>query len=123
VFLLRACAVVAGGQAYRGVASRIILRPCDQRASRTVEPTEVTTHEGTPAEPIGVVGLGFLGMALVDRLTAAGYAVIGYDIDSRKIADLVQRGVWGSRCPSWKSIRHCSPPRSNPAARSATAHR
>ena len=55
-------------------------------------PTEVTSHEGTPAEPIGVIGLGFLGMALVDRLTAAGYAVIGYDIDSRKIADVVQRG-------------------------------
>lgn len=37
---------------------------------------------------IGVVGLGYVGLPLVRALHAAGFAVVGYDIDLRKIEDL-----------------------------------
>jgi 3-hydroxyisobutyrate dehydrogenase-like beta-hydroxyacid dehydrogenase len=35
----------------------------------------------TEAKPIGIVGLGLMGMALGERLTAAGHSVLGFDID------------------------------------------
>lgn len=43
-------------------------------------------------EPVGVIGLGLLGSALVDRLLTAGYDVHGYDIDSARREELVDRG-------------------------------
>ena len=33
------------------------------------------------AKPIGIVGLGLMGAALAERLTGAGHAVLGFDID------------------------------------------
>ena len=36
------------------------------------------------AKPIGIVGLGLMGMALAERLTGAGHAVLGFDIDATK---------------------------------------
>ena len=36
------------------------------------------------AKPIGIVGLGLMGMALAERLTGADYAVLGFDIDATK---------------------------------------
>jgi len=35
-------------------------------------------------ETVGIVGLGLIGMSLAKRLTGAGYAVQGYDIDARR---------------------------------------
>jgi 3-hydroxyisobutyrate dehydrogenase-like beta-hydroxyacid dehydrogenase len=45
----------------------------------------------TSRPTIGLIGLGLLGMALARRLTAASYAVIGYDVDaarSKALSDL-----------------------------------
>jgi phosphoglycerate dehydrogenase-like enzyme len=35
-------------------------------------------------EPIGIIGVGLLGSAIADRLAAAGYSVLGYDIPERR---------------------------------------
>ncbi len=42
---------------------------------------------------VGLVGLGLMGDALSTRLLAAGFGVLGYDIDPAKAARLAQRGV------------------------------
>ena len=39
---------------------------------------------------IGVVGLGLMGSAIVQRLVAAGFEVTGYDVDADKRARLAQ---------------------------------
>lgn len=39
-------------------------------------------------EPIGMIGLGLLGSALAERLLATGFAVVGYDLDERRRAEL-----------------------------------
>jgi len=36
------------------------------------------------AKPIGIAGLGLMGTALAERLTGAGHAVLGFDIDAAK---------------------------------------
>ena len=51
---------------------------------------------GAPA--IGIVGVGLIGTALARRLIAAGFSVIGYDIDPAKAADLTTIG--GETAPS-----------------------
>jgi len=42
---------------------------------------------------IGVVGLGLMGSAIVQRLRAAGFEVTGYDVDADKRARLAQLGA------------------------------
>jgi 3-hydroxyisobutyrate dehydrogenase-like beta-hydroxyacid dehydrogenase len=41
---------------------------------------------------VGLIGLGLMGEVLADRLVAAGFGVLGYDIDPAKNARLVARG-------------------------------
>jgi 3-hydroxyisobutyrate dehydrogenase-like beta-hydroxyacid dehydrogenase len=42
--------------------------------------------------PVGVVGLGLMGSVLAGRLAAAGFQVIGFDIDRDKTARMAERG-------------------------------
>jgi 2-hydroxy-3-oxopropionate reductase len=42
---------------------------------------------------IGFVGLGLMGSAMVKNLLKDGYPVIGYDIDSNKMAEIVATGA------------------------------
>ena len=46
----------------------------------------------TQTQPVGLIGLGLLGQALAHRLTGAGFAVAGYDIDPAKTAKLAELG-------------------------------
>ncbi|MCS5638242.1 MAG: NAD(P)-binding domain-containing protein, partial [Myxococcota bacterium] len=39
---------------------------------------------------VGVIGLGYVGLPLAVELTAAGFEVIGFDIDSEKIRSIEQ---------------------------------
>jgi 3-hydroxyisobutyrate dehydrogenase-like beta-hydroxyacid dehydrogenase len=41
-------------------------------------------HQVTPPAIIGVVGLGLMGAACIERLRAAGFAMLGHDIDPRQ---------------------------------------
>jgi 2-hydroxy-3-oxopropionate reductase len=42
--------------------------------------------------PVGLIGVGLLGQALAHRLRAAGFEVVGFDVDSAKSAKLVELG-------------------------------
>ncbi|MDB5581119.1 MAG: 6-phosphogluconate dehydrogenase [Bradyrhizobium sp.] len=46
--------------------------------------------------PVGVIGLGLLGGAIVRRLLSAGYAVSGCDLDREKAASLASAGLQAS---------------------------
>ena len=43
-------------------------------------------------EQIGLIGLGLVGGALAERLLAAGYGVVGYDIDESRRGELEKAG-------------------------------
>ncbi len=45
-----------------------------------------------PAESIGLVGLGLLGTAIAERLLASGFAVLGFDKEEERLANLVTIG-------------------------------
>ncbi|MGH8618370.1 MAG: NAD(P)-dependent oxidoreductase [Burkholderiales bacterium] len=44
------------------------------------------------ARPVGLIGVGLMGMACAQRLLAAGLPVIGYDVDAAKLASLEALG-------------------------------
>jgi 3-hydroxyisobutyrate dehydrogenase-like beta-hydroxyacid dehydrogenase len=46
----------------------------------------------TNRAPVGLVGVGLLGQALAHRLRAAGFEVVGFDIDPAKTARLAELG-------------------------------
>jgi 2-hydroxy-3-oxopropionate reductase len=48
------------------------------------------------SEPIGLVGLGLMGSALAKRLLAAGFSVVGFDVDKSKIEALQTLGGSGA---------------------------
>lgn len=52
------------------------------------------------AAPIGIIGLGLLGSALLDRLRGAGWPVVGWDIDQRRIGILQERGGTAAAGPA-----------------------
>jgi 3-hydroxyisobutyrate dehydrogenase-like beta-hydroxyacid dehydrogenase len=59
------------------------------------------------AIPVGVVGLGLMGDVYVRRLVAAGFAVIGFDVDAAKNDRLAQIGA---QAGSLAGIAHdCDP--------------
>ena len=43
-------------------------------------------------QPIGIIGIGLMGMACARRMRAAGFDLLGYDVDAKKIATLVKLG-------------------------------
>ena len=51
-------------------------------------------------QTIGVIGLGLMGEVLAGRLLAAGFGVLGYDIDPGKNARLAARGVQVTGSPA-----------------------
>lgn len=44
------------------------------------------------ATPVGLIGIGLMGMACAKRMRAAGLALLGYDVDARKADALVALG-------------------------------
>lgn len=45
-----------------------------------------------PPQPLGLIGAGLLGSALAERLLAAGFAVVGFDLDPTRLHALGQAG-------------------------------
>jgi 3-hydroxyisobutyrate dehydrogenase-like beta-hydroxyacid dehydrogenase len=45
-------------------------------------------------DAVGVIGLGIMGGAFARNLAAAGWRVIGYDIDEGRCRAMTRRGVW-----------------------------
>lgn len=56
------------------------------------------------ARPVGLIGVGLMGMACAQRLLAAGLPVAGYDVDGTKLAALEALG--GKRVASVADITH-----------------
>jgi 3-hydroxyisobutyrate dehydrogenase-like beta-hydroxyacid dehydrogenase len=57
--------------------------------------------------PVGVIGVGLMGEVYARRLVAAGFTVIGYDVDSAKNERLAQ---FGARAGTLAEIAHdCEP--------------
>src|SRR6188768_2567434 len=46
----------------------------------------------TRQQPVGIIGIGLMGMACARRMRAAGLELLGYDVDSNKIAAFVELG-------------------------------
>ena len=44
------------------------------------------------SKTVGIFGLGLIGMALAERLLAAGHKVVGYDVDDAREALLREKG-------------------------------
>jgi 3-hydroxyisobutyrate dehydrogenase-like beta-hydroxyacid dehydrogenase len=62
----------------------------------------------TNRAPVGLVGVGLLGQALAHRLHAAGFEVVGFDIDPDRNARLAELG--GRPAASIADLaRHCDP--------------
>ena len=60
-----------------------------------------------PQTPVGLIGIGLMGEVYADRLIAAGFGVIGFDIDPTRNAILTRIG---GRVGSLADIaRHCDP--------------
>jgi 3-hydroxyisobutyrate dehydrogenase-like beta-hydroxyacid dehydrogenase len=47
--------------------------------------------------PVGVIGCGLMGTACAKRLAAAGFDVLGYDVDARKLDGLARFGARAAR--------------------------
>ena len=50
----------------------------------------------TATKPVGLIGLGLMGMACAKRMRGAGLPLLGYDIDTKKIDGLVKLGGAGA---------------------------
>jgi 3-hydroxyisobutyrate dehydrogenase-like beta-hydroxyacid dehydrogenase len=51
-------------------------------------------------KPVGVIGTGLMGMACAKRLLAGGFDVLGYDVDTAKLAGLAALGGRAARSPA-----------------------
>jgi 3-hydroxyisobutyrate dehydrogenase-like beta-hydroxyacid dehydrogenase len=58
-------------------------------------------------ETIGLIGLGLVGSALAERFRAAGFGLVGYDVDAGKMRALADLGVAaaGSPCEVARRVR------------------
>ena len=62
----------------------------------------------TDRKPVGLIGFGLLGQAFAHRLLAAGFAVVGFDVDPAKNAKLAQLGG-GATASVAELARRCDP--------------
>ena len=60
-----------------------------------------------PETPVGLFGVGLMGEVYAARLIAAGFGVIGFDIDVARMKRLVQIG--GRAGSAVEIARHCDP--------------
>ena len=58
--------------------------------------------------PVGVIGIGLLGQAFVQRLRGAGFEIMGFDVDAAKNAKLAELGGRGSASVA-DLARRCDP--------------
>src|ERR1700756_2338025 len=60
-----------------------------------------------PQTPVGLIGVGLMGEVYAQRLIAAGFGVVGFDIDAARIKRLVQIG--GHAGSAAEIARQCDP--------------
>ncbi len=52
--------------------------------------TEILSKITSRTAQIGVIGIGYVGLPLVNAFYRAGYSVTGFDVDPRKVEQLAQ---------------------------------
>lgn len=62
----------------------------------------MATADRNRSDPVGLIGLGLLGSAMVDRLREAGYRVVGHDLDGSRGKSL---GIPTAPSPAEVAIR------------------
>src|SRR6185436_9146137 len=90
------------------VTSDLPQRPSPMTAASIILPMSsnrgdmATASKGTAMakQTVGVIGLGLMGEVLATRLMAAGFGVMGYDIDPAKNARLTARGGKAAASPA-----------------------
>lgn len=70
-------------------------------ASRDLANTLKKLIESKQAK-VGVVGLGYVGLPLIDAFTKGGFSAIGYDVDQRKVDSLSKGESYIAHIPSSK---------------------
>ena len=68
--------------------------------NKAIEALSARIDNGTAL--IGVVGLGYVGLPLIDAFTRAGFAAIGFDVDQRKVDALNEGKSYIAHIPSSK---------------------
>ncbi len=53
-----------------------------------------------PTDTLGFIGLGTMGLPMATNLLAAGYRVVGHDLDRDRVATLVERGGEQTESPA-----------------------
>jgi len=81
--------VESASQKYSRLNARIHYRPGDKLADRIRDRTAT----------IGVMGLGYVGLPLVNVIADAGFRVIGFDIDTEKVEKLKRGDSYISQFP------------------------
>jgi 3-hydroxyisobutyrate dehydrogenase-like beta-hydroxyacid dehydrogenase len=77
------------------------------RVGTQVQANNESANRAVERGPVGVIGLGFIGAALSERLRAAGFEVIGYDTDAAKARRFA--GAGGSAAASLVEVgRRCT---------------
>jgi putative dehydrogenase len=61
----------------------------------------------SPETPVGLIGIGLMGEVYAQRLIAAGFGVIGFDIDAVRAKRLVEMG--GRAGSASEIARQCDP--------------
>ena len=51
----------------------------------------------TATQPVGIIGVGLVGLALAERALAAGFPVVGHDVDPARLARLAAVGASSCR--------------------------
>ena len=51
--------------------------------------------DASSRSPVGLVGVGLMGTAFAHRLRGAGLSVVGFDVDSARLAQLADIGGQG----------------------------
>lgn len=68
-----------------------------------------------PQTPVGLIGVGLMGEVYAARLIAAGFGVIGFDVDPARMKRLVNSAAAPDRWPrlgnnAIQSLLRCSRP-------------
>jgi phosphoglycerate dehydrogenase-like enzyme len=51
------------------------------------------SHEAANPSPVGIIGMGLVGQALISRLQAGGFRIVGFDVSQESRDTAANQGV------------------------------
>jgi putative dehydrogenase len=92
----------------RDSAARGYHRPANNKSNHdTMQTRKKAREEGPVLRTVGQVGLGIMGGAYAKHLRAAGFEVIGFDVDAKRRAEL--KGLGGKAARTVSDVSSRSP--------------